>query len=173
LRLSCHSQSSSGEGNLASKCGQLRATIPRISSSTAPMLSRSKLSSSPWIISSSSGLRGRPCRNSIGVAALFSLHLAIGGAACRPVSTGIGALSPGHHEHRKPITRLPTDASGGRSRVRMSSALLVWQPGQYRATAFRPRRRNGSLETTGESFRHSTARSRARQHRGRCGRGAS
>jgi hypothetical protein len=27
------------------------------------------------------------------------------------VSTGIGA-SPWHHEHRKPSTRLPTDASG-------------------------------------------------------------
>src|SRR5262249_41008395 len=59
-------------------------------------------------ISSSSGLRGRPCRNSTGI---LLLHLAAGGTACSPVSTGIGVEDPGHQEHREPSTRLPTDAS--------------------------------------------------------------
>jgi hypothetical protein len=60
------------------------------------------------IISSSSGLRGRPCRNSIGIPLL---HLTAGDTACNPVSTGIGAEA-GQKEHRKPSTKLPTDASG-------------------------------------------------------------
>jgi len=36
---------------------------------------------------------------------------AVGGSAYSPVITGIAA-EPGHHEHRRPNTRLPTDASG-------------------------------------------------------------
>src|SRR6266850_5164467 len=39
----------------------------------------------------------------------------------QPGDTGIGAL-PGHQEHRKPSTRLPTEASGWRSKVRISIA---------------------------------------------------
>jgi hypothetical protein len=37
---------------------------------------------------------------------------------------------PGHHEHRRPSTSVPTAASGWRSRVRRSIARLVPQPGQ-------------------------------------------
>jgi hypothetical protein len=47
----------------------------------------------------------------------------------QPGDTGIGAL-PGHQEHRKPSKRLPTEASGWRSKVRISIARLVRQPGQ-------------------------------------------
>jgi hypothetical protein len=43
---------------------------------------------------------------------------------------GIGAET-GHHEHRSSSTKLPTDASGWRSIVRISIAPLIWQPGQY------------------------------------------
>src|SRR5262249_50626511 len=39
----------------------------------------------------------------------------------QPGKDGIGA-KPGHHEHLKPSTKLPTDASGWRSRVRISIA---------------------------------------------------
>jgi hypothetical protein len=56
--------------------------------------------------------------------------LAAGGNACRPAILGIGAAPP-HHEHRSPSTRLPTEANGWRSTVRMSIARLVRQPGQY------------------------------------------
>jgi hypothetical protein len=61
---------------------------------------------------------------------MLLLHLAAGGTACNPVRTGICAV-PGHHEQRKPSTRLPTDASGWRSSARMSIARFVRQPGQY------------------------------------------
>ena len=37
--------------------------------------------------------------------------VAAGGSACRPRIFGIGA-EPGHHEHRKPSTSVPTEASG-------------------------------------------------------------
>lgn len=42
---------------------------------------------------------------------------------------GIGA-GPGHHEHRRPSTGMPTEASGWR-RVRRSIALLVPQPAEH------------------------------------------
>jgi hypothetical protein len=37
--------------------------------------------------------------------------LRAGGSAYSPRSLGIGA-DPGHHEHRKPSTKVPTEASG-------------------------------------------------------------
>jgi hypothetical protein len=37
---------------------------------------------------------------------------------------------PGHQEHRRPSTSVPTEASGWRSTVRRSIARLVPQPGQ-------------------------------------------
>jgi len=103
---SAHRVQSSSGGSFSSRCGQLRATIPRISSSTAAMTSA--LSSiCRRIISRSSGLKG----GRAGIPfALILLHLAAGGTACSPVSTGIGAV-PGHQEHR-PIASLPTDVSG-------------------------------------------------------------
>jgi hypothetical protein len=52
-----------------------------------------------------------------------------GGRANRPISFGIGA-EPGHHEHRKPSTSVPMEASGWRSTVLTSIALQVRQPGQ-------------------------------------------
>jgi hypothetical protein len=54
---------------------------------------------------------------------------ATGGSAYSPIIFGIGA-DPGHHEHRKPSTRLPTEASGWRSMVRISIARFVRQLGQ-------------------------------------------
>jgi hypothetical protein len=44
-------------------------------------------------------------------------------------SFGIGA-EPGHQEHRRPSTSVPTEARGWRSTVRRSIARLVPQPGQ-------------------------------------------
>jgi hypothetical protein len=52
-----------------------------------------------------------------------------GGSANSPSSLGIGA-NPGHHEHLRPSTSVPTEASGWRSSVRRSIARLVPQPGQ-------------------------------------------
>jgi hypothetical protein len=52
-----------------------------------------------------------------------------GGSVDRPSSFGIGA-DPGHHEHRRPSTNVPTEASGWRSTVRKSTARLVPQSGQ-------------------------------------------
>jgi hypothetical protein len=52
-----------------------------------------------------------------------------GGRTDSPISFGIGA-DPGHHEHRRPSTSVPTEASGWRSTVRRSMAVLVRQPGQ-------------------------------------------
>jgi hypothetical protein len=52
-----------------------------------------------------------------------------GGKAYSPSSLGMGA-NPGHHEHRRPSTRVPTEARGWRSRVRRSIARLVPHPGQ-------------------------------------------
>jgi hypothetical protein len=45
----------------------------------------------------------------------------------RPSSFGIGA-DPGHHEHRRPSTNVPTEASGWRSTVRKSIARLGAAP---------------------------------------------
>jgi hypothetical protein len=42
-----------------------------------------------------------------------------------------GYCDPPHHEHLSPTTRLPTDARGWRSMVRISSVRLVPQPGQW------------------------------------------
>jgi len=39
------------------------------------------------------------------------LRCTAGGDACNPVSTGIGAAPP-HQEHRRPSTKVPTDANG-------------------------------------------------------------
>jgi hypothetical protein len=44
---------------------------------------------------------------------------AAGGRAYSPASFGIG-VDPGHHEHRSPSTRVPTEDSGLRSSVRIS-----------------------------------------------------
>src|SRR5262252_462436 len=97
--------------------------MPRISSSTAPM--SSKLPSSRRIISSSSGLKGRPCRNSIGIALL--LHLAAGGNACSPTSTGVGAMPASRpHEHRKPSTRLPPSANQRGHYEEFGDAVVWW-----------------------------------------------
>jgi hypothetical protein len=52
-----------------------------------------------------------------------------GGNAYSPSNFGIGA-DPGHHEHRRPSTNVPTEASGWRSTVRKSIARLVPQSGQ-------------------------------------------
>jgi Tripartite tricarboxylate transporter family receptor len=61
----------------------------------------------------------------------------VGGNACRPNIFGIGA-ELGHHEHRKPSTRVPTEASGWRSTVRRSIARLVPQQiGSDSFTVFR------------------------------------
>ncbi len=46
----------------------------------------------------------------------------------RSASASVPSL--GHHEHRKPSTSVPTEASGWRSIVRRSMARLVPQPGQ-------------------------------------------
>lgn len=63
-------------------------------------------------------------------ARVFSPSATIGGCARTPTIRGIGA-DPGHHEQRRPKTRLPTEASGCRSIMRMSTAQLVWHPGQW------------------------------------------
>ena|SRR6266446_6655765 len=47
--------------------------------------------------------------------------------------TGIGA-EPGQNEQRNPSTKLPTDASGCRSIVRISIARLVRRPGNRRSS---------------------------------------
>ncbi len=66
-----------------------------------------------------------------------------------PTRTSIGA-EPGHKEHRKPSTRLPTDASGWRSTVRYRSRGWSGSLGSTRpAMACRPLRRIGSSVTTG------------------------
>jgi hypothetical protein len=52
------------------------------------------------------------------------IYPVLGGNACNPMIFGIGA-EPGHHEHLSPSTRLPTDASGWRSMVRISIARIV------------------------------------------------
>jgi hypothetical protein len=52
-----------------------------------------------------------------------------GGRAYSPNSFGIGA-DPGHQEHRRPSTNVPTEASGWRSTVRRSIARLVPHPGR-------------------------------------------
>jgi hypothetical protein len=62
---------------------------------------------------------------------------AAGGSACRPSIFGIGA-EPGHQPHRKPSTRVPTEASGWRSTVRRSIARLVPQPGLWTSRHGRP-----------------------------------
>src|SRR5271170_4953415 len=54
---------------------------------------------------------------------------AAGGRECNPRILGIGA-EPGHHEQRRPRTRVPTEASGCRSTAWRSMARLVPQPGQ-------------------------------------------
>jgi hypothetical protein len=74
-------------------------------------------------------------RRSGGVSSSVSPHrfdaavFAAGGKACSPRILGIGADS-GHHEHRRPSTNVPTDASGCRPTIRRSMMRLVPQPGQ-------------------------------------------
>ena len=68
------------------------------------------------------------------IAAVTATHQAdcarlAGGREDSPSSLGIGA-EPGHQEHRRPSTSVPTEASGWRSTVRRSMALVVPQPGQ-------------------------------------------
>jgi hypothetical protein len=71
-----------------------------------------------------------------------------GGRAYRPSSFGIGAM-PGHQEHRRPSTSVPTDARGWRSTARRSIARLVPRPGRrHPAKASRRPARAVSLETT-------------------------
>jgi hypothetical protein len=57
------------------------------------------------------------------------LAATIGVNPCSPTILGIGA-EPGHHEHLRPSTTLSIVAMGWRSRMRMSSARIVPQPGQ-------------------------------------------
>jgi hypothetical protein len=53
-----------------------------------------------------------------------------GGGAYSPSSFGIGA-DPGHREHRRPSTNVPTDASGWRSMVRRSIARSYRRDGEW------------------------------------------
>jgi hypothetical protein len=63
---------------------------------------------------------------------------AAGGRAYGPSSFGIGA-DPGHHEHRRPNTNVPTEAGGRRSRAarELAAALVGLQNRRRRADAGR------------------------------------
>jgi hypothetical protein len=84
------------------------------------------------------------CASIIGAmpACLLRLRLA-GGNANNPISFGIGA-KPGHHEHLKP------SASGSRSMVLRSIALLVPQPGQKTSSLASMRRCYRHLFSSGD-----------------------
>jgi hypothetical protein len=92
---------------------------------------------------------------------IVCFHFAAGRNARNPVSTGMGALPPGHHEHRKPIMRLPTDAGGDVPGCGCRSPCLSGNvDNTRRATAFRRRWRTGSSGTKAATVRRSTARQR-------------
>jgi len=93
------------------------------------------------------------------------LAFAAGGKTCRPRIFGIGA-EPGHQEHRRPSTRLPTEASGWRSTVRKSIARLVRRPRLRRFSCPRFGLREGRVRE-GRPERHRDGIGENGVHRGR------